>query len=75
MEGSYHDGDKPFECLNRLPSEGVLTNKMTKTSQTVMRTPDHNGSFGNSMTSAIAEPRSSARSVLMIAISARAYRG
>lgn len=50
---------------------GSPTNKIMKTSQAVIRTPAHRGSFGNSMTRAIAEPRSSARSVLMMAISER----
>ena len=50
---------------------GSPTNSMMKTSEAVMRTPAHNGSFGNSMTRPMAEPRSSARSVLIMAISAR----
>ena len=43
--------------------------KNTRTSVAVSRTADHNGSLGNRRTRPIADPRSSARSVLMIAIS------
>jgi hypothetical protein len=42
---------------------------MNKTSKAVTSTPAHSGILGKIRHSAIAEPNSSARSVLMIAIS------
>lgn len=53
---------------------GSQTNRMKKTSQVVIRTPAHSGGFGKSTTGPMAEPRNSARSVLIIAVSARTWR-
>lgn len=58
-----------------LPAMGSRSASSTKTSDAVRRTPPQSGSFGKSMQSAMADPSSSARSVLMMAISESAYRG
>ena len=57
------------------PPSGSLSARNTRTSEAVMSTPAHRGSFGNNRHSAMPDPSSSARSVATMAISARAYRG
>ena len=59
-------------ALTGFPPRGSLRAKRTSTSEAVMRTPAHKGSFGKRRQRAIADPSSSARSVAMMAISDRA---
>jgi hypothetical protein len=58
------------KILTGLFLKGSPTNNMTSTSDAVINTAAQSGTFGNSMTIAIADPSISARSVQIIAISA-----
>ena len=66
---------KSSKSLTGFPRVGLQKPRMRNTSTVVTSTPAHNGRVGNSITSAVADPSSSARSVLTMAISATAYRG
>jgi hypothetical protein len=57
------------------PRRGSENARIRRTSNAVRRTPAQRGSFGKIRLRAIADPRSSAKSVLMMAISAKTYRG
>lgn len=57
------------------PPNGLPRARSNNTSEAVRRTPAHRGRRGNNRQSAMADPSNSARSVLMIAISERTYRG
>jgi hypothetical protein len=57
------------------PWIGSAKARIKRTSKAVKRTPAQRGSLGKSKLSAIADPRSSAKSVLMMAISEKRYRG
>ena len=63
------------KSLTGLELSGSRNPSMRSTSNTVMRSPPQIGSFGKSKHRAMAEPRSSARSVAIIAISEITYRG
>jgi hypothetical protein len=54
-----------------LPRRGSPIARRTMTSKAVINTPCQSSSFGKSKQSAIADPRSSARSVAIMATSAR----
>ena len=53
------------------PGVGLQKASMRNTSEAVIRTPAHNGKEGKRSEMAVAEPRSSAKSVLIMAISQR----
>jgi len=57
--------------LTGFPRRGSPIPRMMMTSKAVIKTPCQSSSLGKSMQSAIADPRSSARSVAIMAISAR----
>ena len=57
------------------PWRGSENARIKRTSKAVRRTPAQRGSFGKSRLRAMADPRSSAKSVLMMAISAITYSG
>lgn len=61
--------------LTGFPRSGSPKKKTTNTSNAVISTPCHNSNLGKSMHKAMADPNSSARSVAMMAISAKAYKG
>ena len=54
---------------------GSAKARIKRTSKEVRRTPAQRGSFGKSRLRAIADPRSSAKSVLMMPISEQTYSG
>ena len=63
------------KILTGRPRNGSPMPRIRITSNAVMRTPCHNSNLGKSKQRAMAEPNSSAKSVAMIATSARIYRG
>lgn len=62
----------PSNNLTGLLFNGLSRARINMTSVAVNKTVDHRGSVGNRRTSAIADPSISAKSVHMMAISARA---
>lgn len=63
---------KYSNILTGRPRSGSPRARRNITSNAVMRTPAHSGKEGNSKQRAMAEPKSSARSVEIMAISERA---
>jgi len=61
----------PSKSFTRLLFNGFSMARNSMTSVAVNKTVDHNGSAGKRRTSAIADPSISAKSVQMMAISAR----
>lgn len=61
--------------LAGFPRNGSPRARIKRTSAVVRRTPCHSSSLGKSKHKAIAEPINSARSVAIMAISARTYKG
>jgi len=66
---------KPSKILEGRPPNGSPNPRIRITSTEVSRTPCHSCNFGKSRHRAMAEPNNSAKSVAIIAISARAYKG